>query len=113
MPGTNLVPKAGAKCTRNRAGGALDSPVHRNRDGHVPLTFRGWRLSSGGQAVAEGLRAQPLLWWGETGRPGVSGSIDRFWQRFPKAAAVDPGGVTLSLFLPEFPGGHEFREENR
>ncbi len=105
-----LGSQSGGQVYQESSGGERwDSPVHRNRDGHVPLTFRGWRLSSGGQAVAEGLRAQPLLWWGETGRPGVSGSIDRFWQRFPKAAAVDPGGVTLSLLPPEFPGGHELQ----
>lgn len=86
-----------------------DSPVHRDRRGKVPMTFRGWQLSSRSHLISQGLRAQPVLWWGQGENVGVSASIDYFWQRFPKAVALSSNGLLLTLFPPEFPGGHELQ----
>jgi len=99
-----------ARLYQESSGGQCwDSPVHRNRHGHVPMAFRGWRLSSGGRIMADGLRAEPLLWYGGAECQGISVSVDNFWQRFPKAAELSPQRLSISLLPPEFPGGHELQ----
>lgn len=99
--------QSGGRLYQESSGGKnWESPVHRNRSGNVPLTFSGWRLKEGSQVVADGLRAQPCLWW-KNAEKGITASIDAFWQRFPKAVELNKEGICLSLLPAEFPGGHE------
>ena len=105
-----IDPQNGGLLYQESSGGKCwQSAVHRNRDGYVPMTFCGWRLYSGSHFLANGLRAQPLLWYGQSQGLGVSASIDYFWQRFPKAVALNAEEVSLSLFPAEFPSGHELQ----
>ena len=74
-----------------------DSPVHLNRDGRVPLRFRGYRLTSGLEE-REGLRTEPIVRV-SSGDESLSVFLDGFWQQFPSALAVtDEGTVTVSPF---------------
>jgi hypothetical protein len=84
-----------------------DSPVHLNRDGRVPMRWRGYKVESG-ERSSSGLRAQPTLWWGH-GAHGASIAIARFWQTFPKAMGIVPGSIRLALLPAEFPDAHEIQ----
>jgi len=76
------------------------SSNHVNRNGEVPLRFRGYRVYQGESVVSEGLRASPILHLGETSE-GVSATIAHFWQNFPKALATGKEGLSLYLFPPQ------------
>lgn len=97
----DLPAPAGGRLHQDSSGGEnWQSPVHRDASGQVSTSFRGWRLSTGDELVAEGLRAQPLACWGR-----VSASIDHFWQRFPKGVSLTGQGIDLQL-LPAIDDGH-------
>jgi PcRGLX-like N-terminal RIFT barrel domain len=79
------------------------SRAHVNRDGVVPLRFRGYRVRAGGEGF-EGLRAEPIVRLGS-----LSLSAPRFWQNFPKALEVDARGITLHLFPERWCDLHEIQ----
>lgn len=85
------------------------SPVHRNRTGEVPLTFRGYEVQHGGEKIANGERATPVMWCGRNDSVGVAAVLPNFWQEFPKALAWDGEGLKISLFPAEFPDLHELQ----
>jgi len=78
------------------------SPNHRNRNGEVPLTLRGYEVKEGVTVLGKGLRALPLTWAGE-GESGVSVAMTEFWQQFPKAVAADGQAMEIGLFPGSFP----------
>jgi hypothetical protein len=84
-----------------------NSPNHRNRQGVVPVQFRGYRLQSGTDRL-EGWRATPVV---QLQTPDVTVSIAqrRFWQRFPKAISVTDGALRLGLLPEEFADVHELQ----
>ncbi|WP_319525805.1 hypothetical protein [uncultured Desulfosarcina sp.] len=85
-----------------------NSPVHLNRDGRNPVTFRGWRLLADDKMIQTGDRCQPRLWSG-CEATGLAVEIEKFWQRFPKAIGVMQKQIELDL-LPEcFPDLHELQ----
>jgi hypothetical protein len=73
---------------------------HLNRDGRVPVSFRGYRLRRGGQAQA-GLRASPVVRVRGSGG-GVTVAAPEFWQQFPKALEVTDRLLVVRLFPGQF-----------
>jgi YetA-like protein len=76
------------------------STNHVNRDGRVPVSFRGYRVRRGGEE-SSGLRASPVI-----RLEGTSGSlavaVPEFWQQFPKALEVADRLVCVRLFPGQF-----------
>jgi len=85
-----------------------DSPNHRNRDGRVPMTMRGYHVLRDTQVIAHGDRAQPIIWTG-SGATGLSLVVPRFWQEFPKALEVNQQTIDISLYPGCFPDLHELQ----
>jgi len=115
ISGLNPVVSLAANCSdrlilyQESSGGChWDSPVHRNRNGDVPMTFRGWRLWGNEQLLQSGERCQPQVWSG-TDVAGVTVEIHKFWQRFPKALSVTSNTIELGLLPEEFPDLHELQ----
>ncbi|MGF1580088.1 MAG: hypothetical protein ACFCD0_12065 [Gemmataceae bacterium] len=74
---------------------------HVNRNGEVPLSFRGYRSRSASDEEF-GERASPVVTL--SGDQGcISAAIPEFWQQFPKSIEVD--GKLLRLGF--FPGQHD------
>lgn len=90
------------------SGGAhWNSPVHRNRDGDVPLRFRGYRLRSG-TVEHTALRATPIVSL-ETDRAEVTVTLPQFWENFPRAIAVDGAAIEIGLFPRQAADLHELQ----
>jgi hypothetical protein len=83
------------------------SSVHVNRDGVVPMTFKGYRLKSGAEEHY-GLRATPLV-WAESAAGITAVGMPYFWQNCPKCVACDPDGLVLSLFPSQYGDLHEIQ----
>jgi len=79
--------------------------THMNREGQVPLAFRGFRVQTP-EGTAEGLRANPVVTL-STDDMRLSAAIDQFWQNFPKGIETDCRGMTLALFPAPFEDVHE------
>jgi YetA-like protein len=73
-----------------------NSRNHLDRNGKMPLRFRGYR-GRAGEHEFSGERATPLVVV-ESAGGSLSASIDEFWQQFPKAMEVDGCRLTLRLF---------------
>jgi hypothetical protein len=84
-----------------------NAAVHRNRNGVVPLRFRGYRLRSG-HSERQGERAAPII-VARTRTAQFAATIPEFWENFPKAIAVDDTTVELGLFPRQFPEPHELQ----
>jgi hypothetical protein len=82
-------------------------PNHVNRQGEVPLRFRGYRVRAPGPPRF-GLRASPVVCV-ETPGLRLSGTVEQFWQNFPKAAEATPGGLCLRVFPGQFEDGFELQ----
>jgi len=83
------------------------SPVHRAAGGTVPLAFRGYRVRAG-EEEREGLRATPRVVVHD-GSAGVSVSLRRFWENFPKAVSAEEGVLAVELFPARFAVPHELQ----
>jgi len=84
------------------------SPVHRNREGQVPMRRCGYALESDGKEVLSGLRATPLVWCGQ-GREGMALAAPYFWQKFPGEIVVRDGTLSFLPFPTNFPDMHELQ----
>lgn len=84
------------------------SPVHRNRDGMVPMQRLGYVAEIDGNEVSSGLRASPVVWHGK-GEDGLAVAVPRFWQEFPGEIAVTEGRLRVSPFPARFPDRHELQ----
>ncbi len=110
-PGGDEAPRVGvARLYQDSSGGAQwDSDNHVNRDGRVPVTFRGYRVDAAGLTLAEGLRAQPWLEVGDEER-SVAVGVRWAWQNFPKAFEATTGGLLrVGLWPGEFDDLHEIQ----
>jgi hypothetical protein len=83
------------------------STNHVNRDGNVPLTFRGYVVRAGG-AETRGLRATPILTV-QSGAQRVGFATEHFWQNFPKALTVTGDRLSIGLFPEQFADAHEIQ----
>jgi len=106
-PACELSQRKGAIYQESSGGRHWDSPVHRNRDGVVPMRQPGWLLTTG-KIKETGDRAQPIL-QAVCGERRVSVAIEHFWQRFPKSLESEPGMLRVGLLPGDFPGGHELQ----
>jgi hypothetical protein len=95
MPLTDVI--APFEIYQESSGGEhWNGPIHRNRDGQVPLRFRGYRLRSGGEERT-GLRASPIVTI-ETDRGEMATTLPQFWQHFPRSIAVEGRTIEVGLF---------------
>ncbi len=87
------------------------SSVHVNRDGVIPVSFRGYRLKAAAE-TREGLRATPVVWTDDGfARTGVA--IRQFWQNSPKSLESDGRQIVLRLFPKQFGDLHEIQGGER
>jgi hypothetical protein len=84
------------------------SPVHRNREGRVPMERCGYVAEVDGGEVSAGLRATPMAWHGH-GQTGMAVAVPHFWQEFPAEVAVRGGILCFSPFPARFPDPHELQ----
>ena len=77
-------------------GGWWQSPAHKNRDGVVPLRFRGYRVLSGdGSQTA--LRATPIV-VADAGSAQIAVAVPQFWEQFPRSLAVNGHTISIGFF---------------
>jgi hypothetical protein len=83
------------------------SKNHVDRDGVVPLPFRGYRLTSS-HGTREGQRASPIAARiGDQSRLTVA--VPAFWQNFPKVLAASTDGIAVHLFPRQHGALHELQ----
>ena len=70
---------------------------HVNRNNEVTNSFRGYRIYEDGQLRSEGLRANPVISITDEQKQ-ISGTVQYFWQNFPKALEVKSNTLTIRLF---------------
>ncbi len=100
-----ITGKAGGELSiyqESSGGENWQSPNHRNKQGLIPLTFRGFKAFEGGRLVKEGYRATPLAWSGNK-QKGTAATIPLFWQQFPKKLIVEQNKIQIELFPACFP----------
>ncbi|GAM10587.1 hypothetical protein OR1_02876 [Geobacter sp. OR-1] len=103
------VSSGGMRIYQESSGGHnWDSPVHRTRDGNVRLRFSGYEITRGGETVATGKRATPIVWY-DNGDAGVSVAMPCFWQEFPKAFSIDKDDLKVEFFPGCSPDLHELQ----
>lgn len=80
---------------------------HVNRDGQVPLRFRGYRTRTlDGESLGE--RASPRVWLRSPGRT-VTCAVEEFWQKFPSAIQATANELRIKFWPGEFPDLHELQ----
>ncbi len=80
---------------------------HVNRDGRIPVAFRGYRVRTQ-EGVGEGFRASPvasLVW----DRKQISIALEDFWQQFPSAIELEGERLTARLLPRQFGDLHEIQ----
>ena len=93
---------------QDSSGGPVwNSPVHVNRHGVVPATFRGYRAHGGGRQ-ANGLRACPAVVL-ERGSTMAAFAVPQFWQNCPKAIEASDAALDLALFPAQYADAHELQ----
>jgi PcRGLX-like N-terminal RIFT barrel domain len=80
---------------------------HVNREGIVPLAFRGYRLQSDG-THRTGVRATPVMALRRRSRQ-MALTLPEFWQRFPKAMEAADDSLTVRLFPRQYGDVHELQ----
>ena len=80
---------------------------HRNRDGVVPLQFRGYRVREG-TSERSGHRASPVVSQSRGGAE-IAVAMPHFWENFPKAIEAGNDGLTLRLFPRQSADVHEIQ----
>lgn len=104
--------REGVEIRQESSGGTnWRSRVHVARDGTVPMTFRGFRVRTGG-SEREGLRATPRATAGDDAG-GVGVTMRHFWENFPKTLEADAATVTLRLFPRQSVAPHELQGGER
>lgn len=83
------------------------SPVHLNREGRVPVRFRGYQMRSAG-LERTGLRATPVVEL-QSGERVAAVAVPYFWQNFPKALEATDNIVTFRLWPKQFDDLHELQ----
>lgn len=88
-------------------GDRWDGPIHRNREGRVPLRFRGYRLRSG-RVERMANRATPIVAV-DTAGGEISVAVPKFWENFPRAMGVDGRTIEIGLFPRQSADVHELQ----
>lgn len=85
-----------------------NSRTHLNRNGDVPASFKGYRITADGMLAVQGDRISPsMIMAGTDG--AVVAAIDKFWQQCPTAIGVDDACITLELFPRHYADLHELQ----
>lgn len=89
------------------------SPNHLNRNGEIPVSFKGYRIKQDkeGDIQREG-RANPVVCLG-TGPNSISVAVDKFWQNFPKSIEVDDNKLNIRLFPQDYDDLYELQGGER
>ncbi|WDP90764.1 MAG: hypothetical protein HUN04_14075 [Desulfobacter sp.] len=74
---------------------------HVNKNNKIPLTFQGYKITSDGEQILDGLRANPFMAMG-SGEYWVGAGVRNFWQNFPKEMAFSDGLLSIGLFPKQF-----------
>lgn len=82
--------------------------VHQNRDGRVPLRFRGYRMRTG-TAERSGSRANPVVAIETTRGEHIAVAVPQFWENFPKAIGVRDKTLEIGLFPAGAADVHELQ----
>jgi len=77
------------------------SENHMNANRWVPITFKGYKATSGASTLTSGDRVQPWLDVSSSSG-GIAVGVRQFWQNFPKALSYSSTGVRVGLFPTEF-----------
>jgi len=80
---------------------------HCNRKGHVPCSFRGYRVRQGGEETF-GQRANPVVSL-ICEKVALTIALPEFWQQFPKALEIEGRRLTLGLFPEQFNDSYELQ----
>jgi hypothetical protein len=83
------------------------SPNHVNRAGQVPLSFRGYRVTTQ-EGERRGNRASPVVSLSD-GERTVTCAVEEFWQKFPTAIRVNKNTARVELWPGDFPDLHELQ----
>ena len=97
---------------QDSSGGAnWQSSNHVNREGRVPLVFRGYRALTGGGETA-GLRATPVASL-NTGDSRITIAAPYFWEVFPKALTLSQETCVVGILPRQFSDSHELQGGER
>lgn len=88
-------------------GDSWQSPVHRDRNGTVPLRFRGYALKTR-NGDERGDRAVPVFMTPTEQSPCVV-AVRHFWQNFPTSLEAAAGQLRCGLFPDESGAPHEIQ----
>jgi len=106
--GRRAAASAGLRIYQESSGGEMwAGHNHRNRQGQVPMTFRGYRVSVDGRSET-GLRASPSVVL-EGDDLSVGAAVPYFWENFPRAVGAADGRLEISFWPAEFPDLHELQ----
>lgn len=83
------------------------STNHISRLRQVPITFRGYRITTP-SAAHEGLRATPAL-VARAGTATYGVAVPAFWQNFPRAVEARGSGVAVRFFPRQYADAHELQ----
>ncbi len=83
------------------------APVHRNRDGRVPMRYQGYRLLAG-DSRREGRRATPVVVV-DTAHGPVSATMPQFWENFPRSIRVEADRIEFGLYPSQDNQPHELQ----
>ena len=85
-----------------------NSRNHVNKQGVTPLLFKGFQCKENEVIILEGERAQPEI---EFIHPEIhiSGTIENFWQNFPKSLSANQNSFTLGWFPDEHKDDYELQ----
>ena len=89
-------------------GDQWDSSSHVDRDGKVPLRFRGYELTTG-DTTTRGNRATPVVEYRIEDRTAIAVSVPQFWQNFPKSLSLTESELRVGLFPTESNRPHELQ----
>jgi len=80
---------------------------HVNRNGEVPLRFRGYRIRTA-ETQSHGNRANPVaaLTWQ---RVGIACAVEDFWQKFPTAITIEKNRLSAKVFPDQCGDLHELQ----
>ena len=83
------------------------SPNHVNRQGEVPLRFRGYRVTTA-SGEQSGWRVSPVVSIRDDHR-SVACAVEEFWQKFPTAIEVADNRLNIKLWPGECADLHELQ----
>jgi hypothetical protein len=106
-----VVEGAAVEIYQDSSGGTnWQSTNHINAHGQVMHRFQGYRVQVGETTVAAGKRAAPVvLTYDPRDDRSIAGTVQGFWQNFPKALEVHGNRLTIGLFPRQYADVYELQ----